>query len=114
MNKRIKVLIQGVHMGLGHDGLARLLKKSERQGGADIDLHELAPGDLVMCINTQGDKMKVIGHKGLVLGYLKLPNKRKIMAEAIQFIPETFGGEGFDYDAAVRRALTTRLGSTPQ
>lgn len=114
MNKRIKTLVQGVHMGLGHDGLARLLKKPVRQGGADLDLHDLAMGDLVMCLNGKGDKMKVIGHKGLVLGYLKLPRGQKIMAEAIQFIPNTFGGDGFDYDQAVRRALSTRLGSTPQ
>lgn len=96
-------------MGLGHDGLRELLAKPERQGGADLDLEDLSEGDLVMCLNGHGDKMKVIGHKGLVLAYLKLPNKARIMGEAIRYIPATFGGEGFDYDRAVKQALTERL-----
>lgn len=112
MNARIRKFITGVHMGLGHDGLAKLLRKSTKRGGADIDLAELGEGDLVMCMNKQGDKMKVIGHKGLVIGYLKLPNKRKIMLEAVQFIPTTFGGAGFDYDAACRSALAQRFSDT--
>lgn len=110
MSKRIAKLVQGVHMGLGHDGLRKLLAKPVERGGADLDLDALAPNDLVMCLNGHGDKMKVIGHKGLVLGYLKMPNKQRIMREAIQYIPSTFGAGEFNFEAACRRAIEERLG----
>ena len=92
-------------MGLGHDGLRTFLKKY-----AKLDLDSLEEGDLVMCINKHGDKLKVIGHRGLVLGYLKMPGNAKIMKEALQWIPNTFGGSGFDYDAACKKVLEKRLG----
>lgn len=92
-------------MGLGHDGLRVFLKKY-----AKIDLENLGEGDLVMCINKHGDKLKVIGHRGLVLGYLKMPGNTKIMREALQFIPQTFGGAGFNYDSACKQVLEKRLG----
>lgn len=108
MRSQIKKLVQGVHMGLGHDGLRKLLVRN------DIDLDNLRPGDLIMCLNGQGDKLKVIGFKGLVLGYLKMPRGQKIMGEALRYIPQTFGGSGFDYDAACRRALQERIGTYPR
>lgn len=107
---RIRKVISPVHMGLGHDGLKALLAKSIEKGGANLDVTELQPGELVMCINGAGDKLKVIGHGGLVIGYLKMPHKKRIMMEALQFIPATFGGQGFDYDAACRKSLELRMG----
>lgn len=97
-------------MGLGHDGLRILLAKPVSKGGADIDVTKLNDGDLVMCLNGAGDKLKVIGHNGLVVGYLKMPRKERIMYDALQYIPQTFGGKGFDYNAACKRALDERLG----
>jgi hypothetical protein len=97
-------VVEGVHMGLGHEGLKTLLKKH-----ADVDVNKLTDGDLIMCLNTHGDKMKVIGCNGLVIGYLRMPNGHKIMKEALQFIPKTFGSGGFSYDAAVKQALETKL-----
>ncbi len=103
---KIKKLIIGVHMGLGHDGLRKLLEKEE------IYLDRLAAQDLVMCLNGRGDKLKVIGCKGLVLGYLKMPKGQRIMKEALQYIPTTFGAGGFDYDSACKRALDERFNFT--
>jgi hypothetical protein len=100
----IRRLVEGVHMGLGHDGLALLLKKL-----AKIDASKMEDGDLVMFINTAGDKMKIIGGQGRVIGYLKMPGGRKIMKEALQFIPQTFGASGFSYDDACAEALNRRL-----
>lgn len=107
---KIRKLITGVHMGLGHDGLRALLAKPANKGGASLNLDDLRTGDLVMVLNTAGDKLKVIGHKGLVIGYLKMPNKAKITLDALKFIPETFSGQGFDYDAACRKSLDERFG----
>jgi hypothetical protein len=100
---RIIQLVENVHMGLGHDGLKDLLKR------AKIDVSKIEDAELVMCLNTKGDKLKVIGCKGMVLGYLKMPNGQKIMKEALQFIPRTFGSGGFDYDAACKSALDEKL-----
>jgi hypothetical protein len=107
MRPRIRKLIQGVHMGLGHDGLKVFLQEH-----ADIDISAMHGNDLVMCLNGKGDKLKVIGCKGMVFGYLKMPRGQKIMGEALRYIPETFGHSGFDYDAACMRALTSRMGAT--
>lgn len=106
MRPRIRKLVQGVHMGLGHDGLKVFLEQH-----ADIDITTMSGNDLVMCMNSKGDKLKVIGCKGRVFGYLKMPKGQRIMAEAMRYIPETFGASGFDYDQACRRALAERFGS---
>lgn len=106
---KIKKVVQGVHMGLGHTGLAELLKKE-----AKVDVQALEPGELVLCLNTFGDKLKILGQRGLVIGYLKLPGQQRIMMNALQYIPETFGGSGFNYDLACRRALEKRFDSYPQ
>lgn len=97
-------VVDGVHMGLGHDGLRKLLRKQ-----ASIDLDEVDGSDLIFCINTHGDKLKIIGCKGLVLAYLKMPNGRRLMREALQYIPRTFGSGSFNYDAACADAISTRF-----
>lgn len=76
-------------------------------------MHKLSEGELVLCLNKHGDKMKVIGCKGLVLGYLKMPDKQRIMFEALQFLPQTFGATGFSYDAACKKALESRFAGYP-
>lgn len=91
-------------MGLSHDGIAKLLKKKLK-----LDVVDLAGSDLVMVINRRGDKLKVIGAKGLVIGYLRMPDGNRIMKDALQYIPATFGAKGFDYDAACKTALEARL-----
>lgn len=101
---RIFKVVLGVHMGLGHDGIAELLKEQVK-----IDVKKLNDGDLILCLNRQGDKMKIMGRKGLVLGYLRMPNGQRIMLDALQYIPRTFGGGTFNYDAAAKKALLKRL-----
>lgn len=102
---RIIKLFLDVNMGLSHDGLTYMAKKEGK-----VKLEELAEGDLLMFLNKHGDKMKLLGAQGKVIGYLKLPNKRRIMKEALQYIPETFGATGFDYEKACEKALFQRLG----
>lgn len=101
---RIFKLFLNVHMGLGHDGLSKIALKGK------IKLQELNESDLIMFLNTKGDKLKVLGAQGKVVGYLRNPDKRPIMREALQYIPHTFGASGFDYDAACAAALQQRLG----
>lgn len=100
---RILKLFLDVHMGLGHDGLIEIAKKGK------VKINDLNESDLVMFINKHGDKLKVLGAQGKVIGYLKLPEKRRIMLEALQYIPHTFGSNGFDYDSACKIVLEKRF-----
>jgi len=102
---RIAKLIEGVHMGLGHQGLAALSAKE-----LGIDVEKLTDGDLLLFINRRGDKLKVLGGKDRVIGYIRAPGGSKLMKDALQYLPQTFGGQGFSYERAVRIALTKRLG----
>lgn len=104
--KIIRVLDQ-VNMGLGHDGLALLLKRR-----FSYDVAEMKPDSLVVCINRAKDRVKILGSKGLVVGYLKLPRGQRLMMEAIQYIPQAFGADGFNYDTALTKALAHSLTAT--
>lgn len=104
MSAKVTLVVQGTSMQLGHEGLAKLLKKD-----ANVDITKLEPGSLIMCLNTAGDKLKVIGAFGMVIGYLKMPKGQKIYKEAFQYLPQCFGATGFDYTKAVRLALEKRL-----
>lgn len=101
---KICKLFLDIHMGLSHDGLGRVAAR------AKVKLDTLEDGDLLMFCNRKGDKMKVLGARGKVIGYLRMPDGNKIMRDSLQFIPHTFGATGFNYDAAVSMALEKRLG----
>ena len=105
---KILKLFQNIHMNLGHDGLIKLSKQNK------VDVYKMENGDLLMFINKRGDKLKVLGPFGRVVGYLKMPNGQRIMMEALQYIPHTFGASGFDYDKACVKALEKRIGEYPQ
>lgn len=100
---KICKLFFDTHMGLGHQGLAILARKGK------VDLDMLDEGDLLMFLNRAGDKMKMLGSRGRVLAYLRMP-KGRIMKEALQYIPRTFGHDGFNYDKACLIAINKKLG----
>lgn len=100
--KRIAGAWVNVNMGKGHQSLALFA----RQKGKDPK--RLGEDELLLFINRKNDKMKVMGHGGLVIGYLRLESG-KIDMEALQYIPTTFGANGLDYPAALRQALEQRL-----
>jgi hypothetical protein len=105
VKKLIRVL-EPVHMGLGHDGLAKLLKEQHK-----IDVTKLEEGALIACINKAKNRLKLLGAQGQVLGYLKLHGERRIHMDALRFIPQTFGAKGLDYDAALAKSLRMSLGT---
>lgn len=108
MSVRTIQLFTDVHMGQGHDALSRM---ADEQG---IDAYTLPAGQILMFLNKRKDKLKILGHKGLVVGYLKMPAGERIALDAIQFLPQTFGADGeINYPQALRRSLEQRLSGTP-
>lgn len=103
-NPKIFKLFLDTPMYLSHDGLTEMARK------AKVKIEELEEGDLLMFLNKAGDKLKILGAQGKVIGYLRMPKQQKIMREALQYIPQTFGANGFNYDAACMKSLTSKLG----
>ncbi len=97
---RILMIIDNVHMGLGHLGLSLIAKKMK------IDAGQLGPGSTILFLNRAKDKLKMLGANGQVIGYLKMPQGRKIMLESLQFIPQAFSRDGsIHYEKALTLAL---------
>lgn len=100
----IKGMIDNTHMGMGHVGLHAFCLKN-----FEMDLTKLKPGEVVVFLNRTKDKMKLIGASGKCLAYLRQPRGERIDLDAIQYLPQAFGGQGFDYDAALRKSLLAKL-----
>lgn len=90
-------------MGLSHVGLAKI---SEKFG---TKVEQLGGDSLLMFLNSKGDKLKILGKQGQVLAYLRTKNGQKLALDAIQYIPQTFGGGSFNYEAALQTALNKRF-----
>lgn len=70
-------------------------------------------GDVLAFLNAKRDRIIVlsfIDEKDCfgVMGYYRSPHGRVPM-EAIQYIPQAFGGEGFDMNKAIRAGLVELL-----
>jgi hypothetical protein len=96
-------LFLDTHMGLSHPGLIEIAKN------AKVNVDKLNDGDLLMFINRKLNKVKVLGAKGKVIGYLRTPDNRPIMLDALQYLPHTFGGASWDYTEACKLALQKKL-----
>lgn len=105
--KKIKRLFLNVNMGLGHNGLASVARDHK------IEPSALGDEELLLYINRRMNKLKILGGGGLVIGYYRTRGEEKMMLEAIQYLPQTFGAKGFDYNAAVEKALKTRFAAIP-
>jgi hypothetical protein len=100
---RFHLVINDVHMGLGHHGLTELAKKLK------ADPSKLEAEQLLLFINGAKDKLKIMGRKGTAIGYYKHP-RGKITMEALQYIPQAFGAKGtVDLDSAIKKALELQL-----
>lgn len=117
MTPKVILLIDNVSMGYGHDGL----KETAKKFGIDIDRmradviregkdpQEELGHLLLMFLNRAKDKLKILSAAGLVVGYIRMPRGHRIMLDAIQYLPKTFGSSGFNYDAALKQALQNKL-----
>lgn len=87
-----------------------LLEQAKKEG---VKVDDWKPGDIVAFLNTKKDRLVVMtmlpeeDSHGL-LGMYKSPHGR-VPAEAIEFIPLAFGGEGFQMNKAIRAGLEKLL-----
>lgn len=93
---KLLAAIANVSMALGHDGLSIVAKKF------NIKVEKLEDGELVLFINKQRDRLKMIGAKGVVLGYVRMPKGQSLPVGAIQYLPQAFSGDGkINVDSAI-------------
>src|SRR5687767_6054463 len=86
-----------------HDGLALVAKK------AKIDVSKLQPGEYVLFINSEKNKLKLFTANN-VLAYLRL-ERGKLEERTISLIPEAFMASGkIDYEKALRQVIEKELG----
>lgn len=99
----------GTSMGKRHQGLSEVAKKE-----ADIDVHELDQGEMLLFVNRAMDKMQVMASLGrgphnIVLAYWKGKPGQRIDELAIQYIAQAFNGTTIDYNKALKKALEQRF-----
>lgn len=105
-NPKIKQVFFNVSMINGHDGLTRIVKLEQKKVPNEhrVRAEQLNPGELLVFINTQRNKLKILAANG-VMAYLKLRSGR-LDLQAIQYIPNALQGNTIDYD----KALAYRMG----
>lgn len=104
MTPRIKAVVDNTSMSLSHDGLFLVAKKLK------IDMRSLENQELIVFLNRAKTRMKVVGQSGNLIGYIRMPDNRRIPLEAIQYLPQTFSAGGkIDIEAAIGKSVTDRL-----
>lgn len=103
-NPKIILAVSNVSMNLGHDGLNKIA------GKFGVEFENLQPGDCALFLNTQRDKLKIVGAKGIVLGYLKMPKGQRMPLEAVQYVSQAFSSDGtVNLDKAIRTHVAEKL-----
>lgn len=106
---RLVAAISNISMNLSHDGLSAVADKH------GIKMDKLEDHELVLFINRARDKLKLLGAKGVVLGYVRTRKGQTLPLGAVQFIPETFSGRGnINIDGAISKYLTQHLAKRNQ
>jgi len=99
---------KNVHMGLGHAGLNQIAKET-----ANIDVEKLNNQEYLVFINRKQDKIKVLCMVGTAPfrkpGFFYVNYGRRLVMEAIQYIPRALGGGDFDFRKAEALALSQKL-----
>jgi hypothetical protein len=90
MNK-IVFLVDNVHMGKGHDGLNAMATSLGKNP------ETLKDNELMFFVNRTRDKVKALGAKGRVIGYLRLPANKKVTANTFYDVVAAFGGDILHY-----------------
>lgn len=106
MKPVVRFVITGVHMGLGHDGLAEVIRAHKKKNPLFAKVMNLN-GGLVMFVNKNRTKLKLYSEATSVIAYLRLRG-RGVTEDAVNLIPRTFGGS-VQYANAVKHAFETTV-----
>lgn len=102
--KTIIAAIDNVNMGSGHDGLALVAKKFK------VPVGSLGANEVILFLNRAKDKLKILGAQGMVLGYVRMPQGRRLPLDAIQYIPQCFSNDGrLDIESAISKSVTKAM-----
>lgn len=104
---KILIVVKDADMRCRHEGL---LAQAISRGATK---KQLASGNVVVFLNSKKSQVAILGFKNTedkfgVLATWKSPHGRVPM-DAIQHIPEFYGGEGFRMESAVKKALEKLL-----
>lgn len=104
---RIMLVVEDADMRCRHEGL---LLQAVKKG---VKRKELRRGNLIVFLNRAKSHLSVLGFRGEedvfgVLSSYKSPHGR-VPLEAVQYIPEMYGADGFSMDRAIKEALTDLL-----
>lgn len=98
---RIARVFFDVDLRCGFEGLQKVLKDH------DIEAATIRPDDVIVFMNRATTAFKVLtASKYLV--YFK-NGSRRVPLNAFQFLPEAFGGNGFDFNRSIKRSILQKL-----
>ncbi len=95
---RITRVFFDINMGYGFQGLTQIAKENKTKLEADTT---------VLFMNKKMTAFKVVVN-GQYLVYFK-NGSRRIPLEAIQYLPQQFGGSQMEVDGAIRKSLLHKL-----
>ena len=95
---RITRVFFDVNMGLGFDGLNKILKKSKTKLDADAT---------IFFLNRRMNKFKLFRGQEFLVYYR---HKSRIPLNALILLPSAFGGSQTEMDQAIRKSLMSKLG----
>lgn len=104
---RLLHVIQNADMRCKQPGLLRIAES------IGVPMDQIRAGDILAFLNRKQDKLVLLSfmenHPTPVLGYY-VSDTGRIAPEAIQFIPEAFGSNGFKLQGAIQKGLEALLG----
>lgn len=98
---KIARIVLDFDMRCNFEGIRETLKKQK------IDLDTISDDFVVILMNKANTAFKILVDNSYIV-YFK-NNGRKIPLEAIQYLPEKFGGSEMQYNNAVRKTLQDRM-----
>jgi hypothetical protein len=103
MSSKVLQVFLGTDLRCTHLGLAEIAKRNK------VDVEKLIPGEYVLFLNNDKNKLKLYAANHIV-AYLRLPGNQKLDMKTIALIPRAFHGSGrIDYNKALKEVLEEAL-----
>lgn len=98
---RIARVFFGIDMRCNFDGIRAALKKEK------MDLATLDKNMIVICLNNTKTAFKILVDNTYIVYYKN--GNRRIPLEALQYLPQKFGGSEMEYNQAVETSIRQKL-----